>query len=130
MASLQNTLKVDTFLQGTLILLVSYSAFIGHFFSGQIRALAVYGMIALGAIQVGSASINIFTRQNQEARGLYLLSALGFFLSFPAWEYLSLHLYKNLLNFALMSIAVLAIHYFTITCRDMIVENTVHLNFK
>ncbi len=127
-------LRRDTFIQGILILFILITGGIGIVIDAGFGLLAGIAMLFLGLQQVVSAIVFSLVLRDTKKRGLYLLSVIGLLISCYFMSilipYFDIDLKDWAPQFTFMIIAVLALHYFTITFRDMAIWSSEYLKAK
>lgn len=126
-------LKVDTFVQGLLMLSIAASCLVDSITSTNILILGLFLTMILGIWQVVSAILSSALMRSIKPRGIYLLSVSGFFASLYFLEsyFEGTHIVSAYAWFVPIAImCVLAIYSFTITIRDMVVANSDYIHHK
>ena len=124
------TFKMDTYVQGTLILLILISSLLAFFGSNDFVFLNLLLLFPLGVWQVSSGILFSILLKDKK-RLTYLLSVIGFFTSMYIPTLIGIKVNSELapyFGFSLM--AVLAFYYFGITMRDMVAANTEYIRAR
>jgi len=126
------TFRMDTYVQGTLILLTLGCGLMSLFGSINFMILGMALLFPLGVWQVSSGLLFGILLKDRK-RLTYLFSVIGFFTSMAIPELLGFNMNRfgevgPYIAFSLM--AILAFYYFSITMYDMVATNTEYMRTR
>jgi len=124
------TFRLDTFVQGTLMLLLLGCGLFSILGSEDAFFMGLILLFPLGVWQLSSGILFSILLKDKK-RVMYLFSVLGFFVSMKIPDFFNIEFLGSPGLFAALPImAVLAGHYFTMTMRDMVITNSDYISKK
>ena len=124
------TFRMDTYVQGVLILMTLLCGFISLFGGIEFLIIGLALLFPLGVWQVSSGILFSILLKDKK-RLMYLFSVVGFFTAMAIPTFFDLDMYTESASyFALSLMAVLAFYYFSITMRDMVATNTDYIRSR
>ena len=118
------TFRMDTYIQGVLILLILACGIPALFGMSDYMILSMALLFPLGVWQVSSGLLFGILLKDKK-RLLYLFSVIGFFVSMYMSFFFGIKLSGDFtMYFVTGLMAVLAFYYFSLTMQDMVATNT------
>jgi len=115
---------MDTFIQGTLILMILGCGLVSLFGLVNYMILGMALLFPLGVWQVSSGLLFSILLKDKK-RLTYLFSVVGFFASLYVTNLFDIKAFDEIAPYFVFSLmAILAFYYFSITMRDMVATNT------
>ncbi len=122
------TFRLDTFVQGTLMLFLLACGLFGLLGNDNAMITGLFLLFPLGVWQVSSGILfSILLRDKK--RLLYLFSVIGFFTTMYIPTFFNIEFLGSPGAYAALPLmTILAGYYFTLTMKDMVVTNSDYIN--